>query len=165
MEIFFTILAVAFGMLVGTAIGYMITHQFSLLKGFLGWVGVMILAIISVVIGRYCQQQVGITFPMLSFVPFIFVEGFSIVTGLLGYLRDRIKEEDAQTKANWFTLVIFICLVKLPIILWVVLLLFGPFNAFNSLAFSAFLGTICACVLWLGFNFAWLLLSLKKPKV
>ena len=162
MGLLYTVLAVACGMFVGAAVANLITSQPSGLKGFMSWAGVILLAIISVIIGRYCQSQTGKLVPFLSLIPFILVEGFSIISGFLLTLRKRIKGEDSSTKLDWFTLVIFVCLVKLPVILWVIFLTFSVFNAFNALAFSAFLGTVCACVLWLGFNFAWLLLSFNK---
>ena len=154
------LLTLAAGALVGSAAALTTKKQLNIPAKIACWGGVLVLLIGAGIFGTWAE---GYVHPhslskhlSASLVALIILYG--CVCGVNIIEREEIEQALKDPgKKNWITVAAAKIWLTATPILWVIFVLLAPWDAYTSMAIAIGLGIVVATVMWLVFNFMWIL--------
>ena len=157
-NLFYTLLTFAGGILLGSAGVFISNKKTDTATQTVLWCLLMLpLFFGSVALGVWCENQVHphSLVPIISQAMVALVWFYGLILGIAAWNKKELKAVLQDPKNSyWITAAVTTIYIKLPPILWLLMMFLSPLDAFTAGATASGLGVVVMTLLWIFFHLA-----------
>ena len=157
----FTLLALAAGVLLGSAGVFLFTKKLSDTQTVFAGLAMMLLLWICGAFALWCEEMSGnphSLIPWFDIISTAMILLFGIYLAIVFHSRKEIKKELKEwKKRDWISIAAATLLAKLSLIIWIVMSLLSDHTCWASLVAAIGISLIAVTVFYISLNFTWVL--------
>ena len=157
----FTLLALAAGILLGSAGVFLFTKKLSDIQTVFAGLAMMLLLCIFSAFALWCEEMSGnphSLVPWFDSISTAIILSFGIYLAIVFHSRKEIKKALKEwKKRDWIAVASATLLAKLPLIIWIVMSLLSDHTCWVALAVAIGISITTVIVFYVLLNFAWVL--------